>query len=68
MLSTLYRLSHFNLTVTLADTTILSVSQISTEMLSNLPKFTKMVISGSRVCNPHQLQVHALKPEQRSLW
>lgn len=48
MLSTLYRLSHFNLIVALADSTVLSVLQISTEMLSNSPKFTKVVISGSR--------------------
>lgn len=53
MLGILSRLSHFNLAIALAVGTILPILQISSEILSNLPKITKLVSSGSRVYNPH---------------
>lgn len=68
MLSTLSRLSHFNLQVALAGNIIVPILQRSTEMLSDLPKITKLVIKGSRTCNAHQLPAHALRPEQRAPW
>lgn len=46
MLSTLSRLSHFNLQVALAGNIIVLILQRSTEMLSDLPKITKLVILG----------------------
>lgn len=42
----LSRLLHFNLTVALAVSTMIPILQMNTEILSNLPKITKLIALG----------------------